>query len=281
MLVDDLDVYGHDDNWSVQLRPLTSEATVRPEDKLGVLLQEFSDYTETLSRALHNYICHVLQELLFHDRALFELFRPSSPNEEWEVGPTIGRIPGWSVRRRPWGIFQLAKHSDHGPSWTYLPRHHLLSVTVNRRTLRLWHAAVRHLQIRDRQYLKEHDLAAAVSRVPGYDFKLHQQRLNVESIRATRSIGWDGRTLFTSELTVPFRTYRQLRFRWIWATVAEAAVSSLNTVTASPAVFDSDRFEVSTPGLPTAAETEEVIRRLLRGDLTNDAAFDWVMGRRS
>lgn len=246
----------------------------RGEEVVRTLLGELGQYgREDATRLFCQLVATVAAEHLMYGRCVFELFAHLGNDEE--SGPRLGIIPGWSLRRRMGGTFQLGSKSDK-PEWRKLPAASLAEFRLPGRLGKELYRTKQRLQVLDK-YQPGEAAILATSRSTGYDFATHRDTLEELAARATKFIGWDGRDSFLRQATTGYRRYRSLRFRRTWLTILGATLETLNHICANPEVNAGAPFKLRVNGLPTVEDIDSNIAAVFDGSKSLDDIFYTVL----
>ncbi|MBM0204315.1 hypothetical protein JNW90_15265 [Micromonospora sp. STR1s_5] len=246
----------------------------RGEEFVRTLLVELGQYgREDAAGLFCQLVATIAVEHLMHGRCVFELFAHVGDDEE--PSTRLGVIPGWSLRRRMTGTFQLGAKSGK-LEWRKLPAASLVEFRLPGRLGKELYRTRQRLQLLDRHQPGEFAILAT-SRLTGYDFTTHRDAFEGLAARATRAIGWDGRDSFLREATSGYRTYRRLRFRRTWLTIVGATLETLNHIFANDDVNGGTPFKIHVNGLPTVEDIDNNIAAVFDGTKSLDDIFQTVL----
>lgn len=186
-----------------------------------------------------------------------------------ESMPSLGFIPGWSVKETRSGYSQLSRPEQRT---IQIPRTRVHRLGLSRGYRAAWSQSVKRLQLVDANKL----FTGGIERFSweGYSFSEVVEIQSLAVAASTAAIGWDGRGVFGNAVTSPYMTFRRLRFAKFWVSAMEQAVDFLNRFTTSEALYAQEAFSFSLKGLPTTTELAQAMEGVRAGTLTVDQAHD-------
>lgn len=244
------------------------------EQFVSKLLIENSPYGRSHADHLFwDFFASVVDELYYFGRCKTELFIGEIEKDEYHhhggaestAHPRLSLIPQWSLRRR--GSTWLQRTTDLEKPWQDLGAATLIDISLGRRLANDLRRTRRRLVALDANPLDSTGLLT-ISR-SNYDFSVHQRKLDELSARATRNIGWDGRSLFMKRATDSLRVYRALRFTLTWLTMTRVTLDALNATFAMSGSKSAPRA-ISLEGIPSVSELQDAMQAVVDGSESLD-----------
>jgi hypothetical protein len=237
------------------------------------LLKELGRYErEGASSLFPKLVSVVARDHLTYGRSIFELFEDSNDKI---AGPRLGVLPGWSLKRHG-RITLQATPSTGRIEWRRLTADALIEFRLPGRLGKDLYRTKKRLRALD-AYRPGDPVTLTDRRFQGYDFNIHRNTFDELAARATRAIGWDGRSSFLERGTNSYRTYRQLRFRHTWLTIVTATTATLNKICELPAVNGGTPLKIRVTGLPATEDIERCMDAVKNGTQSLDDIFNSVL----